>query len=260
MPVPLACRHPQFASSDMRPERLACRREGGMAGILEVLKEIHQVRVELTDVREQMKRTPLQLKARENELSKLKEKIVVEKEAAKRIRMDADSRELTLKQAESRIRDLKTKLNQAETNKEYSAIQDEIKRFEGENDKLQDEILGRIAQEDERKAALKVLESQLAEAEKEFAKFKEVVDYKLSKLKGEAEILSKKLAELEPGLEGLLVDYQRLTKMKGDDAIAACDNGTCQGCYSEQPPQCKNELILDRPVRCRNCGALLYPK
>lgn len=230
-----------------------------MAGILEVLKEIHHVRVELSDVREQLRRAPLQIKARENELNKLKEKAASVKDEARRMRMAADARELTLKQAEARIRDLKTKLNMVETNKEYSAIQEEIQRIAAENDKLQDEILASITEADEKKLESQRCEEQVREAEGEFAKFKEVVDYKAEKLKGQAEILATKLAELEPGLEGMLGDYQRLTKTKGDAAIAACEHGICQGCYSEQPPQSKNELALHRPTLCRSCGALLYP-
>jgi predicted nucleic acid-binding Zn-ribbon protein len=230
-----------------------------MAGILDVLKEIHHVRVELTAVREQLRRGPLQVKARENELNKLRESVAAEKEAARRIRMAADARELTLKQAEARLRDLKTKLNMVETNKEYSAIQEEIQRITAENDKLQDEILASISEADEKKLEVQEHERRLREAEEEFVKFKEVLDYKAEKLKGQAEILAKKLAELEPGLEGMLGDYQRLTKTKGDAAIAACEQGICQGCFSEQPPQSKNELALHRPTLCRSCGALLYP-
>lgn len=230
-----------------------------MAGILSVLKEIHEVRVELSDVRDQMKRAPLQLKGRENELNKLRAKLAAEKDVAKKMRMEADALELSLKQAESRIRDLKTKLNQVETNKEYSAIQEEIARISGENDKLQDDILTRITEVDEKRESLKSLESQVAEAETEFVKFKEMLDYKLEKQKGQADILSAKLAELEPGLNEMRADYLRLTKIKGDAAIAACENGICQGCFSEQPPQSKNELTLGRSTLCRHCGALLYP-
>lgn len=231
-----------------------------MAGFLEVLKEIHQVRLELSDVKEQMKRLPQQLKARSSQVATVEKQLSDEKDAARKMRMAADAQELNLKQAEGRIRELKIRLNQVESNKEYSAIQDEINRIAMENDTLQDAILAQMSEEEEKRMHIQAVETRLAEAKADFAKFKEVCDYKMEKLKSQAEILSTKLAELEPQLGDLAVDYHRLTRTKGDAAIAACDNGTCQGCFSEQPPQAKNELILGRIVKCKNCGALLYPK
>lgn len=231
-----------------------------MAGFLEVLKEIHQVRLELSDVKEQMKRLPQQIKARTGKVTTIESELASEKDAARKMRMAADAQELNLKQAESRIRDLKVRLNQVDSNKEYSAIQEEIQRIASENDKLQDAILAQMTEEEEQRAHVQTVEARLADAKADFAKFKEVSDYKIEKLKSNADILAKKLAELEPELGDLAMDYHRLTRTKGDVAIAACDNGTCQGCFSEQPPQAKNELILGRVVKCLNCGALLYPK
>ncbi|MBY0586322.1 hypothetical protein K2X85_04050 [bacterium] len=229
-----------------------------MATVLEVLREIYLARVELTDLREQIKRAPLQLKAKENEVAKIKARIAAEKEEAKKVRVEADSRELSLKQAESRIRDLKGKLNVAESNKEYQVIQDEIKRIAGENDKLQDEILEKITLEEEMRATVKASEAELSLAETEFAKYKEVVDYKIEKLKGQVGILSDQIKKLEPQLGDSQGDYQRMVAAKGDMGLADCVNGTCQGCFSEQPPQSWQELLNGRPFKCRTCGALMF--
>ena len=229
-----------------------------MATVLEVLREIFETRRELTDLRDQIKRSPLQLKAKENEVEKIKARILGEKENAKKVRVDADSRELSLKQAEGRIRDLKGKLNVAESNKEYQVIQDEIKRITGENDKLQDEILEKITLEEEMRGTIKASEAELASAQTEFNKYKEVVEYKIDKLKAQVGILTDRLKQLEPELGEARSDYQRMVAAKGDDGIAECVSGTCQGCFSEQPPQSWQELLVGRPIKCRHCGALMF--
>ena len=229
-----------------------------MAGVLETLKQIHEVRRDLTDVRQQMKQAPIQLRGRESLVRKMKERIATEKDAAKKIRVDADSRELTLKQAESRIRDLRTKLNQVESNKEYQAIQEEIKRIETDNDTLQEAILEKITEEEAKRAEVKGLEGELAKLEEDLAKFKGVVDYKIEKLNGQQKILEEKLAELEPQLGDALGDYRRLTATKGDDGIAECVGNICQNCFNEQPPQSWQELLNGRPVKCRACNALMF--
>jgi predicted nucleic acid-binding Zn-ribbon protein len=229
-----------------------------MATVLEVLREIYQTRIELTDLREKIKRAPLQLKAKENDVEKIRSRIVIEKDEAKKVRVEADSRELTLKQAESRIRDLKGKLNVAESNKEYQVIQDEIKRIAADNDKLQDEILEKITIEEDLRSKVKKSEGELADAEKDFAKYKEVVDYQIEKLKVQVGILADQLKKLEPQLGDSLGDYQRMMAAKGDQGIAECVSGTCQGCFSEQPPQSWQELLNGRPFKCRTCGALMF--
>ena len=229
-----------------------------MANLLETLRGINQTRIELSEIREQIKRMPLQLRAKQAEIDKLKEGVAAEKDAAKKMRVEADSRELSLKQAEGRIKDLKGKLNQCESNKEYQVIQDEIKRITGENDLLQDEILERITQEETKRGEVKVAEANLATVEADFAKFKEVVDYKTEKLKAQQEILNAKLKELEPQLGEVHGEYMKLTAVKGDHAITECVNGSCQNCFREQPPQLWQELLMGRPVKCLSCGALMY--
>lgn len=229
-----------------------------MATVLDTLREIHQIRTELSDLRMQIKRAPLQLKAKENEVEQLKARIGTEQAAAKAVRVDADGRELALKQSESRIQELKLKLNQCESNKEYQVIQDEIKRIISDNDKRQDEILEKITEEEAKRDAIKLLDQDLAKLLDEFGKLKGVVDYKVEKLKAQIEILSTKQKELEGELGPSLGEYQKLTNMKGDAGIAGCEGGVCQGCFSEQTPQNWQELLVGRPTKCNNCGALLF--
>lgn len=229
-----------------------------MATPTEVLRDIGHVRRELTDLREQIKRAPLQLNVRQAEIDKQAALIAAENEAAKQMRMDADARELTLKQSESRIGDLKVKLNQAASNKEYQVIQDEIKRIESDDDKLQDEILEKITEEEAKREEIKGHEAELDRLKQEFAKFKEVLDYKTQKQEEQVSILEAKLKELEPNLGEVFGDYRRLTASKGDEGIAECRDGTCQNCFSSQPPQSWQEILSGRPVRCKNCGALMF--
>ena len=55
-----------------------------MANLLETFGSIYQTRIELSEIKEQIKRMPLQLRAKQAEVDKLKEAIAAEKMPPKR--------------------------------------------------------------------------------------------------------------------------------------------------------------------------------
>jgi hypothetical protein len=54
------------------------------------------------------------------------------------------------------------------------------------------------------------------------------------------------------------IDYDRISRARGEDALAQVEGETCGGCYQMLTAQTINDLLLSRPVFCKSCGALLY--
>ena len=52
--------------------------------------------------------------------------------------------------------------------------------------------------------------------------------------------------------------YRRVTRQKGEDALAAVQGEFCGGCNQHVPVNLINELMLNRPAICKSCGRLLY--
>ena len=72
-------------------------------------------------------------------------------------------------------------------------------------------------------------------------------------------LTEEQIKEMEAQLDTeTLVEYRRLTKLKGELALAACESGTCSVCFTGQTPQTWNELLMGRVVYCSSCGAILY--
>jgi predicted nucleic acid-binding Zn-ribbon protein len=230
-----------------------------MATVLGTLKELHQLLEELADVREQLERGPKQLQNREAELAKKEQTLRAEREAVRRMRIEADEKELSLKSSEQRVRDLKLKLNLVKTNKEFSALQDEIRTLQEANGRVEDEILGLITEHESRTAQIRELEQQLREDQAEFEKLKETLEYRMGKLSGRVAVIENQIAEFEQRLEPpTLAEYRRLLKVKGRRALASCEDGTCSACFTEQTPQTCSELALGKVVHCTTCGSMLY--
>ena len=231
-----------------------------MAPVLNTLKDLHEVQTELADARADLARCPLMLKSKEADLAKRQSKNEADRERSKRLRMDIDEKELTLKTGEQKVNDLKVKLNQAKSNKEYETLQEEIKHFSQQNDELEEAILVIISDEEELSQSLEEAEGQVREAADELDKFRETINYKIEKLTGRIAALEAKASEHEQDLDSdTRAAYKRLAKTKGDhESLAACIDRICQSCHTTQTAQQWDDLILGRVVICYTCGAMLY--
>lgn len=230
-----------------------------MPTLNEALRKVHELRTELADAKDQLHRGPLQIKGREADLAKKRAAVQAIEEAAKSIRKQADARELILKTGENRHEDLKAKLNQASSNKEYAAIQEEMGKLKSANSAIEDEVLELLGQYEEKMVEVKQAQADFKVAEEDAAKFKEVVAYRMDKFRERLGILEAALQAAENDIPGpAQMEYRKLVKLKGEKGLAGCDNGICSVCYTQQPPQNWNNLCNNEVTVCNSCAALLY--
>ena len=90
---------------------------------------------------EEMERGPRQLKARQQAIAQKLADLETQRQKHKALRMSADQRSLQLKSNETKIGDLKVKLNQAASNREFDIIRAQMEADTVANSVLEDEIL-----------------------------------------------------------------------------------------------------------------------
>ena len=106
----------------------------------ELLRTLHRIHRQLTDLRGQLERCPRQIKAGENFVAKAAADVDAVKTLQKKTKMAGDEKQLTLKTRENRVLELKVKLNSAASNKEFSLLKEQIAADEQANAVLSDEI------------------------------------------------------------------------------------------------------------------------
>ena len=225
----------------------------------EVLRELHRIHRQLSDLRDRHQRGPKQLRASEGSVKKMQADLQQSKETHQKSRLIVDERQLQLKEREGRIEDLESKLNSAASNREYQALKEQIAADRQANSVLEDEILEGLERIDDTAEKVNVAEANLEKARQEEDKVRQRVEGERDKLEAE---LARVQAELEVAEAKLPADfkrdYLRISKARGEEALAQLEGEVCGGCFQRVTSQTMNELYLSKPVFCKSCGCLLY--
>jgi predicted nucleic acid-binding Zn-ribbon protein len=223
------------------------------------LQQLHHFHRQVAGLRERIGRGPKQIQAAEGGVRKFEAEVAAAKEAHRVAKFSCDQKQLQLKQRESRLADLRGRLNQAESNQVYQTIKDQIAADLQANSVLADEILEGLEAIDQLQAKIGEAHEHLAKGQEELEKTRLRVSEVQQQLEGELSGWLDKLRAAESDLpEEFLPDYSRIAKAKGEDALAAVESETCSGCFQMLTPQNMNELYLGKPIFCKSCGRLLY--
>ncbi len=224
-----------------------------------LLRSVHRMLRQQTDLREQIERGPRKVKIAENNETQFRAELEQARESLTKARMQADNKQLQLSEREAKIEDLKNKRNACDSNKEFKLLTDQIAADEQANSVLADEILELLERIDQLEESLKTAQSNLGKAEQETKSVAAKVDEELARLNSELERVTGELTEAEKRIPGeVAVEYKRMVAKLGESALAESDLSTCGNCYTTLTPQTINELNLKRAVFCQGCGSLMY--
>jgi|LakMenEpi03Aug12_release.lakeMendotaPanAssembly.Ray.scaffolds.fasta_scaffold259777_2 hypothetical protein len=225
------------------------------------LPELHRLHLAIQEVQEEIDRGPRQLRARSNTTASRLAELEAQRQKQKQLKMLADQKSLQLKTNEAKLADLKGKLNQAASNREFDIIKGQIEADKVANSVLEDEILETLDKVDKAQAELKKLESDVAIAQAEEKKFASEVDQRRPSLEARLGSLREELQQAETYLpEEIRAAYQRLVQAHGASALSPVENATCTSCYVRLTPQNAVSIESGTIMFCRTCGRLLYPR
>jgi predicted nucleic acid-binding Zn-ribbon protein len=230
-----------------------------MSGPAAIFREIHRLRRFSHELQEQINRGPLQEKMQQAKVARQEESYREAQEAIKRLKVEIHGKEVTLKTAHGQVAKYQKQLNEAESKKEYDALQHEINDARAACQRLEEEILDSIADSEEKTARLPELERAVHQAKDEYARFQAGIQERLSSLQMQLAEAQKQLHEQEAALpSNLHSHYERVVAAKGPDALSAVQGRTCSACYTEITAQQYNELLQQQFVLCKSCGRILY--
>jgi len=224
-----------------------------------VVRNLHQLLVQIADIKTQIDRGPRQVKAAGIQVDAAKDAFQKCKDTIKQQKMAADRKQLQLREREAKIHDWEGKMNAAKNNREFQAIREQIAADSQANSVLSDEILEILEEIDSLQLSSKELEEKWKLVDADRIKTETNVTQKLAGLQLE-------LARVEGNLSGaeklltpdFTVQYKRLVVNRGEDSMAPLDDVSCGGCYTGLPPKILDSLRMGNAVLCPSCSRLLY--
>jgi predicted nucleic acid-binding Zn-ribbon protein len=230
-----------------------------MSGPGAILREIHRLRRNAKDLKGKIDQGPRQLKAQEDKVVRQEQTLKQAQEDLKHVKVATHEKEVSLKGTDEQVKKYQKQLSDIMSKKEYDALKTELAHARDKAAKLEDQILEALGQLEERTAQIPVLENNLKEARAQAEQFNREYQARLADLARQHQEALNKLAEVESTLpEDIKPQYDRLTALKGEDALALVENRTCTSCYTEITPQSYNDLIRALFVLCKSCGRMLY--
>lgn len=224
------------------------------------VKELHRLHLQLKEAQDQLERGPRQLKARQQIAIQKQADLETAKQAQKTAKMAVDQKNLQLKSCETKLGELKGKLNSATSNREYDALRKEIDADNMAKSVLEDEIIAALEKVDSAQISIKKAEQELAAAQAEEKRFAADQAATEAPLRAKRTELESAVAAAETCLPDDAANYyRRLVQKHGAEALAQVDGNICSACYVALPPQLMVQLNAGQIVFCKTCGRLLYP-
>jgi uncharacterized protein len=231
-----------------------------MSATAENLSDLHQLHRRARALRDRLASGPRTLAARLAALANRQAELEQVRKALQDSKVQLKKHEHSVQGIDTKIDDLKIKLNLVKKNEEYKALQNQIAHEASSKAKIEEEMF----------VALESIESKTADAgrlELEVKRFADEVAALRKQIEEQSASHESQLRELETAIiEAETVipqahrdQYRRIVGRYGADALAACEDGACLGCYTSIPAQIVNDLINNAGLPfCLSCGRLLY--
>ena len=227
---------------------------------LEQLLVLQDREQKIRQIQNEIKTLPLQRKSLETQLTTSQAGVETLKHKARQVEVDRKKLELDVGTRTDSINKLRTQQYETRKNDEFQAMGNEIKRYENEISKIEDDELELMVQVDKLKVELNAEEKKAASTSESIARqVKDLAD-KEKTLDGRLQDLSKERDELASKIDEDILDrFHRLFASKGDAAVVALEHDVCTGCHMKVTTATAMHVKHGTEiVSCEQCGRILY--
>ncbi len=231
-----------------------------MTATAEILRDLHLLHHRAKALRDRLASAPRTLAGRQAALANRQADVEKARKALQDSKVQLKKHEHAVQAQQAKIDDLTVKLNQVKKNEEYKALQNQIAHDKAAMSKTEDEILLTYEQIEAQGVALAKLDAEIKSFAQDVVALQTEIESQASSHKAQLQELETAIVEAEISIpEQERERYSRTVRQYGADALAACENGACLGCFTSVTMQMLNHLINgDQLMFCKSCGRLLY--
>ncbi len=232
----------------------------GIQESIDILKRAQEIDSEIHRFQQEIDSIPEILRHLTEEFDKEKARWNQLESDLKQTQLRQREKEKQLLEKEELIKKYDVQLMQVKTNKEYSALQQEMASLKADNSMIEDQILAILDEVDRIQTSFREEKTRLGEAERTLQEKKKELGERSEKLKADLDSLKQKrteiLSQVPPDTRHL---YDKIIQKKEGLALVHAEGESCGACRIRIRPQVLNELKLKEAlVVCENCSRILY--
>ncbi len=239
-----------------------------MGPILEGLLKLQRIENRLRAVRTKLARSRRSVLFQENQLRTLQSTLEAKQEEIKMTRIQVDRLELELKERDASITKLRSQLNLARTNREYSAILTELNTAKADVAKLENQALELMKNLETDQAGCEEIQKQIEEQKARVEQVRTEAELKAAEYQKDIDAIQAEWEEAARQIPRDVLDlFVRVAETYEGEAMAAIEQSdenssySCGGCFMGIPAEMVNILTTkDEILRCPNCTRILYLK
>jgi uncharacterized protein len=229
-------------------------------GEIEILKKVQELDRDLYLASERLEEIPEETAALRQKLESEKNRLKDLESALKASQLRQKEKEGELNQKEAQIKKLDGQLAQVKTNKEYSAMQQEISSLKADNSVLEEGILKAMDEAEAANEEVRKEREHLKQREKDYGILEAELNDKEKKLKESVENLRRQrqeiMAQVDPEIRNM---YDAVVQKRQGIALAKVVGETCGVCKIKLRAQILNEVMGGASLTaCENCLRFLY--
>lgn len=240
---------------------------GARMGVTEKLVRVFRADTQIRGLTSRLDAAERFLQEQESQLSQIGVKRTSAEGQLKQLIASTSNEEGEAAQLDEHINELRERLNNAKTNKEYKALLVEVNTFKERKAAIEEGALGQLEQVEQLKALLAELETAKTEREKVRKVAKAQRKERETEIKG-------KLAELQEQRTELVADvpaealraYDELVRQREDEAMAPIEimdkkrhEFNCGSCMMSLPIEAMSALLSHGGLTtCTACGCILF--
>ena len=231
-------------------------------GILVDFFELQNLDSEISQLCKEQKRLPRKLALSQQKIDEEKQVLAELKGRIKRNKVRIMDEESKLGVLDGIAKKRQIQLNQVKTNREYSAILQEIEQGKAEQQRQEDSILTLMEENERNLEGQHQQQQKIVEMEQEHKAYDQKTRQELEQVNCELMVLQKKREEKKAVIikkdEKTLETYERVLHSKSGRAMVAVEDDACGFCHGQLLANEMAAVIAGKIVFCKECSRLLY--
>jgi len=240
--------------------RKAADRTEQMGEIFDKLRSLQEILSQKFEVEREIKELPRAVATKTELVNRLKKSFVEKNEQYRGVQQRIEELKQKAAEAEKERERSEQLMEHIKTQREYEALDKEIKDGATKEQDLRRELQREIQRLEEMKQAIDREELLIKKQEEEITAEKARYDEQYEEKEKLHRSLEKKERSITPSLdEELVFKFERIIKSKAGIGIVPVRDGVCDGCHMVLPAHFVNEVRLGESILfCPDCSRILF--